>query len=101
MLTKKKYTTQSRKAIYKKNRADLNKQYDRSSAVSKMATEPLSHLTEQSAGVGAWMLKVTADPKDSEYSWSSRGKSGKGRKLEFCFVSEDSTVYCPFCLIYR
>ena len=59
-----------------------------------MATEPLQHLTEQSAGVGAWMLQVTGEPKDSEYTWNKNGKSGKGRKLEYFFVSEESSQYC-------
>jgi hypothetical protein len=59
-----------------------------------MATEPLQHLTEQSAGVGAWMLKVADEPQDTEYTWNKNGKSGKGRKLECIFVSDDSTQYC-------
>ena len=59
-----------------------------------MATEPLQHLTEQSAGIGAWMLQVTGDPKDTEYTWNKNGKSGKGRKLEIILVSEESSEYC-------
>ena len=59
-----------------------------------MDTEPLQHLTEQSAGVGSWMLKLVGEPRDTEYTWSKAGKSGKGRKLEYILVSEDQSQYC-------
>jgi len=59
-----------------------------------MATLPLQHLTEQSAGVGAWMLKVAMEPQEISYTWTQGGQNKTGRKLEFVLVSEDSTKYC-------
>ena len=59
-----------------------------------MATEPLQNLTEQSAGVGEWMLQIAGVPKDSEYEWAKGSKAGKGRKLVLLLVSEDSSKYC-------
>ena len=60
-----------------------------------MDTEPLQHLTEQSAGVGNWMLTVVSEPHESEYTWNKGGdKHGTGRKLEYVLVSEDCTQYC-------
>ena len=59
-----------------------------------MATEPLRALTEQSAGVGAWMVRLATEPEESEYTWQKHTRSGKGRKLEFLLVSEDSEEYC-------
>ena len=59
-----------------------------------MATEPLQQLTEKSAGVGAWMVLVSNEPRDVEFKWTKKGSSGSGRKLEFRLVSEDSTQYC-------
>ena len=54
-----------------------------------MTTEPLHHLTEQSAGVGAWMLKVAMEPCDLTYTWTKNNKTNNGRKLEFVLVSEE------------
>ena len=59
-----------------------------------MSTEPLQHLTEQSAGVGSWMLKVIEEPQEEDYTWNKSGKSGVGRKLSCVLVSEDHTQYC-------
>ena len=59
-----------------------------------MTTEPLHHLTEQSAGVGTWMLKVAMEPCDHSYSWNKANKTNNGRKLEFVLVSDDATKYC-------
>ena len=59
-----------------------------------MDTEPLQHLTEQSAGICKWMLQVVGEPRDTEYTWNKAGASGKGRKLECVLVSEDETQYC-------
>ena len=50
-----------------------------------MTTEPLHHLTEQSAGVGTWMVKVAMEPCDLTYSWTKNNKTNNGRKLEFVF----------------
>ena len=61
---------------------------------SPMETEPLQNLTEQSAGVGTWLLSVANVPRPVEYTWSSGGKRGTGKKLECLLVSEDSTQYC-------
>jgi hypothetical protein len=65
-----------------------------SAVAPTMATEPLQHLTEQSASVGAWMLKVAMEPQVIEYQWVKNGKTMEGRKLEVVLVSEDSTKYC-------
>ena len=59
-----------------------------------MDTEPLQHLTEQSAGVASWMLTLVKEPRDSEYKWNKGEKSGTGRKLECILVSEDGAQYC-------
>ena len=59
-----------------------------------MDTEPLQHLTEQSAGVINLMLKVDSEPRESEYKWNKGSASGTGRKLEYVLVSEDGTQYC-------
>ena len=59
-----------------------------------MDTQPLQHLTEQSACVINLMLKVESEPRESEYLWNKGGASGTGRKLEYVLVSEDCTQYC-------
>ena len=59
-----------------------------------MATEPLRALTEQSAGVGAWLVRVATEPEDSLYTWQKQGRSGKGRKFGLLLVSQDSEEYC-------
>ena len=59
-----------------------------------MTTEPLHHLTEQSAGVGTWMVKVAMEPCDLTYSWTKASRTYQGRKLEFVLVSDDATK-CP------
>ena len=59
-----------------------------------MTTEPLQHLTEQSAGVGSWVLKVMNEPVREEYKWTTGGKSGAGAKLTYVLLSEDHTQYC-------
>ena len=59
-----------------------------------MDTEPLQHLTEQSAGVGCWMLKLVNEARESEYKWNKGNNSGTGRKLEYVLVSEDGAQYC-------
>ena len=57
-------------------------------------TEPLHDLTEQSAGVGTWILTVVNDAVESEYNWRKGTYSGTGRKLEYVLVSADVTQYC-------
>ena len=59
-----------------------------------MSSQPLPELTEQSAGVGAWILKVSGEPQASTYPWNKNGKSGTGARLDCVLVSEDSTQYC-------
>ena len=59
-----------------------------------MSSQPLPELTEQSAGVGAWILKVSGEAQASTYPWNKNGKSGKGARLDWVLVSEDSTQYC-------
>ena len=59
-----------------------------------MATEPLQNLTEQSAGVGTWLLSVVNVPQPKEYTWTKGSSQGTGKKLECLLVSEDSTQYC-------
>ena len=64
------------------------------SIASSMATEPLQNLTEQSAGVGTWLLSVVNVPRSVEYTWTKGSSSGTSKKLECLLVSEDSTQYC-------
>ena len=64
-----------------------------------MATEPLQHLTDKSASVGAWMVAIAIEPKEVTFTWNKNGKSGSGRKLEGMLVLDDSTRYCEG--IYR
>ena len=59
-----------------------------------MEAEPLQNLTEQSAGVGRWLLTCTMAPQDIKYNWNKGGRSGEGRKLQWQLVSEDGTQYC-------
>ena len=60
-----------------------------------MATEPLQNLTEQSAGVGTWLLSVANEPRPVEYTWKKKpGQMVTGKKFECLLVSEDSTEYC-------
>ena len=59
-----------------------------------MATEPLQNLTEQSAGVGTWLLSIANVPRPVEYTWTKGSSKGTGKKLECLLVSEDSTQYC-------
>ena len=60
-----------------------------------MATEPLQNLTEQSAGVGAWLLSVASEPRPIEYTWTkAQGQVGTGKKFECLLVAADSTEYC-------
>ena len=60
-----------------------------------MATEPLQHLTDQSAGVGTWILKVAMEPQELADPFKNRkNECAEGRKLECVLVSEDSTQYC-------
>ena len=59
-----------------------------------MDTEPLQHLTEQSAGVGSWMLILVNEPCESEYKWNKGKDAGTGRKLDCVLVSPDGTQYC-------
>ena len=61
---------------------------------SSMETEPLQNLTEQSAGVGIWLLCVANVPRPVEYTWTSGKQKGTGKKSECLLVSEDSTQYC-------
>ena len=59
-----------------------------------MQTEPLENLTEQSAGVGTWLLSVATVPRSEEYKWSKGNVSGTSKKFECLLVSEDSSLYC-------
>ena len=59
-----------------------------------MEAEPLQNLTEQSAGVGRWLLTCTMPPQEVTYTWNKGGRSGEGRKLQYQLVSEDGTQYC-------
>ena len=59
-----------------------------------MTTEPLHHLTEQSAGVGTWMVKVAMETCEVTCSWTKANRTNTGRKLEFVLVSADATKYC-------
>ena len=59
-----------------------------------MEAEPLQNLTEQSGGVGRWLVIVGMSPREVIYKWNKGGKSGEGKKLEFLLVSEDASQYC-------
>ena len=59
-----------------------------------MNAEPLQNLTEQSGGVGRWLVIVGMNPREVTYKWNKGGKSGEGKKLEFLLVSEDASQYC-------
>ena len=59
-----------------------------------MDAEPLQTLTEQSGGVGRWLLTVVMPPKEVIYNWNRGGKSGEGKKLQYLLVSEDGAQYC-------
>ena len=59
-----------------------------------MDTEPLQTLTEQSGGVGRWLLTVVMPPQEVTYKWNRGGKSGEAKKLQYLLVSEDGAQYC-------
>ena len=59
-----------------------------------MDAEPLQNLTEQSGGVGRWLVIVGMNPREVTYKWNKGGKSGEGKKLEYLLVSEDAAQYC-------
>ena len=62
-----------------------------------MDAEPLQNLTEQSAGVGSWLVTCAMPPQEVTYTWNKGGRSGEGRKLQFLLVSQDGTQYCEGC----
>ena len=59
-----------------------------------MDAEPLQNLTEQSGGVGRWLVTVVMPPREVIYTWNMGGKSGQGKRLEYLLVSEDGAQYC-------
>ena len=59
-----------------------------------MDAEPLQNLTEQSGGVGRWLVTVVMPPREIVYKWSKGGKSGEGKRLLYLLVSEDGAQYC-------
>ena len=59
-----------------------------------MDAEPLQNLTEQSGGVGRWLVTVVTLPQEVTYSWNKGGKSGEGKKLQYLLVSNDGAQYC-------
>ena len=59
-----------------------------------MDAEPLQNLTEQSGGVGRWLVTVVMPPREVIYSWNKAGKSGEGKKSQYLLVSEDGAQYC-------
>ena len=65
--------------------------------VGNMEAEPLQNLTEQSAGVGSWLVTCAMPPQEVTYTWNKGGRSGEGRKLQFLLVSQDGTQYCEGC----
>ena len=62
--------------------------------VWSMDTEPLQTLTEQSGGVGRWLLTVVMPPQGVTYNWDRGGKSGEAKKSQYLLVSEDGAQYC-------
>ena len=61
---------------------------------SRMATEPLQNLTEQSAGVGVWLLSVASGPRPVEYTWTKASQTGTDKKFGCLLVSDESTQHC-------
>ena len=59
-----------------------------------MDAEPLQNLTEQSGGVGCWLVTVVMPPREVIYTWNKGGKSGPGKTSEYLLVSEDDAQYC-------
>ena len=59
-----------------------------------MDAEPLQNFTEQSGGVGRWLVPCVMPPREVTYNWSKHGKSGEGKQLLLLLVSEDATQYC-------
>ena len=59
-----------------------------------MEAEPLQNLTEQSGGVGRWLVTVVMPPQEVTYNWNKGGKSGEGKRLQYLLVSEDAAQYC-------
>ena len=59
-----------------------------------MDAESLQTLTEQSGGVGRWLVTVVMPPREVIYTWNKGGKSGQGKRLEYPLVSEDGAQYC-------
>ena len=59
-----------------------------------MDAEPLQNLTEQSGGVGRWLVTVVMPPREVIYSWNKGGRSGEGKKLQYLLVSQDGAQYC-------
>ena len=40
---------------------------------------PLRELTQQSGGIGTWLLQVAEKPRVREYEYTWNGKTGKGK----------------------
>lgn len=59
-----------------------------------MDAEPLQNLTQQSGGVGRWLVTVVMPPREVTYNWNKGGKSGEGKKLQYLLVSQDGAQYC-------
>ena len=59
-----------------------------------MDAEPLQNLTEQSGGVGRWLVIIGMSPREVTYKWNKGGKSGEGKRLQYPSVSEDGAQYC-------
>ena len=61
-----------------------------------MDAEPLQNLTEQSGGVGRWLVIVVMPPREVIYTWNKWGKYWEGKRLEYLLPSEDGAQYCEW-----
>ena len=61
---------------------------------SKKEYQSLKELTQQSAGIGMWLLQVAEAPRDWEYTYTFNGHKCTGRRFEAILVSPDASVYC-------
>ena len=50
-----------------------------------MDAEPLQNLTQQSGGVGRWLVTVVMPPREVTYNWNKGGKSGEGAEIALSF----------------
>ena len=55
---------------------------------------PLRELTQQSGGIGTWLLQVAEAPRVCEYQYTWNGKSCSGKRFEMILLSPEAGSYC-------